>query len=164
MRVNKNELSQAKKKYKVEVKKMLQSYKDLEARCQSIQQELAELRDEVRVAGLSFGRTKVQTSGINKSTELNAMRKMTAESELIKKQFELEQKMKIIRDAVNHLDHDKAAVVRMKYIEGRSWINIEDELFISARNGQKRVTDSITPLAYMIFGDQALEESIVKIS
>jgi len=164
MKLNKSELTQAKKEYKDEVRRMLRSYKDLSARCESYKEELSELRDEVTVAGLKFGRTKAQTSGINKSTEFDVMRKMTAELELLKNIFELEQKMKIISDAVNHLDHDKASVVRMRYIERRSWANIEYKLFICEKQGNNRVRDSITPLAYMLFGDEALEESIVKIS
>ena len=164
MQIKKNEMTQAKQEYKNEVRRMLREYKYLLAKHESCKKELAELNGEVTVAGLSFGRTKVQTSGINKSTEFDAIRKLTAESELLKKIYELEQKMKIIRDAVNHLDHDKAAVIRMRYIERYSWTDIIYELFICEKQGRNRIADSITPLAFMIFGAEALEESIIKIS
>lgn len=164
MKLNKSELTQAKDEYKVEVRNILKSYKHLSKKKSEYQDKLDELNGTITVSGFKFKQVNVQTSNVSKTTESYVMKKLEREEELKEMIDEIDLKMMFIKDAVECLRYDGAQVVRMKYMDFKSWRDIEDAMFISMRQGQNILYDALSSLAFLMFGNEAMEESLFRIS
>ncbi len=105
---------------------------------------------------LTYGNTRVQSSGINKSTERNALWNVEDERELLLQILECDNKMKLINDAVDQVDELYGQVIRMKYIDKYNWYEIMDKLYIAERTGRYRIKKGMEDLAYLFYGDRAL--------
>jgi|LGVF01.2.fsa_nt_gb hypothetical protein len=145
-----------KKEYYDAVLFTLKSYHILEETRNRLEEELNELKGNVKIKGISYDQIRVQTSGINKSTERDALWNVEDEKELLLQILECDHKMKIINDAIDQLDEHYGVVIRLKYIENLCWFDIQDKLFIAERTGHHRSSKGMEDLAYLFYGDRAL--------
>ena len=145
-----------KKEYVQVMRYTLESYHILEETKVRLESDLTNLRSEVSIQGIAYDRTRVQSSGINKSTERNAIWNMEDEKELKLQILECDQKTKLLKDTIDLLDGDLSSVVRLRYIEKLSWFEVEDKLFIGTRGGKYRLERALVELAYLFYGNKAL--------
>ncbi len=134
----------------------LKSYHVLVETKNRLEDELSDLKGEVKILGVTYGNTRVQSSGINKSTERNALWNVEDERELLLQILECDNKMKLINDAVDQVDEIYGQVIRLRYIENKNWYEIADALYISERGGRSRIEKGVKDLAYLFYGDRAL--------
>lgn len=148
-----------KKEYYNAVLFTLKSYHILEETINRLKEELEEIKGHVKIKGITYDEIRVQTSGINNSTERDALWNVEKEKELLIQILECDHKMKIINDAVDHLNPIFGEVIRLKYIDNLSWFDIQDKLFIAERTGHYRSSQGMEDLAYLFYGDRALVEN-----
>ena len=151
-----------KKEYSDAMKCTLKAYPMLLAHKKALQDELKEIKINSGIFGISYEQTRVQTSNINKSTENTALSNIDKEHELQIEILKCDEKIRVISDAIDQLEPMQSKILHMKFIKKFNWTKISIELYITERCGRHHQNFGIDNLAYLFYGDKAVECSSSK--
>lgn len=151
-----------KKEYTRAVKDTLKCFSVLTGHLEMLKSRLDDLKGNSGLRGLSLSNTSVQTSNISRQTELTALQNIDDEKEIIGDIKRCEKKIEILKAGISKLDPQIAEIITKRYIESKSWSKVEDEMFISERNGISKVNSGIETLAIIFYGDRVIDDIYYK--
>jgi len=150
-----------KKKYKEVITLTLKCYNLLPAHINDLESQLKEVELNDGMRGMDYSGDGIRTSNINKMTENTALRniedKMIIEKEIVIAKAKLDR----LDAAINSLPDIEADIIKYRYQDGLSWLDIGDKTLYSERSCNRKLIDGICKLAVIFYGDEALEKIAV---
>lgn len=124
-----------------------------------IKKEIAWLNNNIGINTKASENTRVQTSNIVSMTEIQAIDKIEKQTELLTELLKYESKNKILDDAINSLNSVERKMIFMKFEKKSDMTGIAEETTYSYRHTYNLINKGINQLAYIFYGDRALEEN-----
>jgi DNA-directed RNA polymerase specialized sigma24 family protein len=105
--------------------KRLKNYKFLKAEIKALELDIEEMKDDIGVDGMDYGKDKISpTNKFNSTVENSALRIAQKELDKRRKEREIER----IDNAVSILDDKEKEVITLRHIENRRWDTVTYKL------------------------------------